>query len=122
MLMLPNLALAMFPAIPHLGQVWSIGVEEQFYLLWPWLVRKSMNFMRTAIGVFLVVIFLKGVVLLLCRQFPDSEVLGIIKAFLAMSKIECMAIGAAGAYLFFKNNERLLSVVYHPLSQVVSFL
>ena len=33
LLMLPNLALALNPAVAHAGQLWSIGVEEQFYLI-----------------------------------------------------------------------------------------
>ncbi|MDP1800300.1 MAG: acyltransferase, partial [Bacteroidota bacterium] len=39
LVMLPNLAFAIFKPLPHIGQLWSIGVEEQFYLLWPWVVK-----------------------------------------------------------------------------------
>ena len=36
LLFLPNLAfLTVWPVNPLLGYTWSIGVEEQFYLLWP---------------------------------------------------------------------------------------
>ena len=39
----PNLALAHGHAVPGAAQAWSIGVEEQFYLLWPllmWVTRR----------------------------------------------------------------------------------
>ncbi|MGZ3885588.1 MAG: acyltransferase family protein, partial [Bacteroidia bacterium] len=46
MLMLPNLAFAMFGAVPHIGQAWSIGVEEQFYIIWPLIVKFSNHILR----------------------------------------------------------------------------
>ena len=36
----PNLALLLVPAAGMVGHLWSIGVEEHFYLFWPWLLRK----------------------------------------------------------------------------------
>jgi peptidoglycan/LPS O-acetylase OafA/YrhL len=39
--------LSMFPAttggLPLLGIAWSLGVEEKFYLVWPWILRKLNN-------------------------------------------------------------------------------
>ena len=35
---LPNFALAWFAPVAHAAQAWSVGVEEQFYLLWPWVL------------------------------------------------------------------------------------
>lgn len=32
---IPNLALEFFPAVAGASHLWSIGVEEQFYLFWP---------------------------------------------------------------------------------------
>ena len=39
-LFMPNLAFSIYTtAVPNIGQSWSIGVEEQFYLVWPLLIR-----------------------------------------------------------------------------------
>ncbi|MCZ8089277.1 acyltransferase [Flavobacterium sp.] len=40
---LPNLALGLFPPIPFASQAWSIGYEEQLYLVWPWIVKLKKN-------------------------------------------------------------------------------
>jgi len=40
LVLLPNLAFPLFPEIAGAGPTWSIGVEEQFYAVWPWIVRR----------------------------------------------------------------------------------
>jgi peptidoglycan/LPS O-acetylase OafA/YrhL len=107
LLFLPNLAFAIFAAVPHIGQTWSIGVEEQFYVLWPLIVKHSKNVLKALLMVIGILITMKIIVLILCKQFPDSASLKIIKPFLAMTKMESMAIGGIGAYYLFKGNEKI---------------
>ena len=40
MLLLPNLALKLYPRVIGASQSWSVGVEEQFYLLWPQIIQR----------------------------------------------------------------------------------
>ncbi len=40
LLLLPNAAFPSYPAVAGAQQLWSIGVEEQFYAAWPWIVRR----------------------------------------------------------------------------------
>ena len=42
-LILPNLAYAYMPSVPNIGQAWSIGVEEQYYILWPLMDKRFRN-------------------------------------------------------------------------------
>jgi peptidoglycan/LPS O-acetylase OafA/YrhL len=107
LLFLPNLAFATFAAVPHIGQTWSIGVEEQFYLLWPLIVKHSKNVLKALLMVIGILIVLKVIVLVLCKQMPDNAALKIIKPFLAMTKMESMAIGGIGAYYLFNGNEKI---------------
>ena len=53
-LMLPNLALVLFSPVPYLSQSWSIGVEEQFYLIWPNIFKKSKRVLRLLLGVIII--------------------------------------------------------------------
>ena len=42
-LILPNVAISGIGTIPYIAHLWSIGVEEQFYLIWPFLFKKLKN-------------------------------------------------------------------------------
>jgi len=117
---MPNLAFSIYTtAVPNIGQSWSIGVEEQFYLVWPLLIRKSKNVLKSILWIAGTIITLKGIILL-SSPFVNIEVLAVIKKFLAMSKLECMALGGLGAYVLFNNKEEILRIVYMPISQITS--
>lgn len=121
-LLLPNLALAMYPAIPHAGQSWSIGVEEQFYILWPWMVKKAKNVLRAIIIFTAIVLVLKVIVLVLALKNPDLEWLKQLKKLVAMSKFESMSIGSIGAWILFEKKQEWLKWVYLPLTQTLCYL
>lgn len=111
--MLPNLAFSMFLAVPHIGQIWSIGVEEQFYIVWPWLILKTKNTIKFLLWLVVGLIALKASVLVLgffCQAEPWFEPL---KRMIAMSKFECMAIGGIGACVLRENKTKLLHIVYN---------
>ena len=122
MFMLPNLALGFFHSIPHAGHAWSIGVEEQFYLIWPWMVRKSGNLLKTIFLFILILLAIKITVLVISSQLPASSFLKGIKEFVAMLKLECMAIGGIGACIVFQKRNRILSWIFHPASQLLSII
>ena len=117
---MPNLAFAIYTtAVPNIGQSWSIGVEEQFYLLWPLLIRKSKNVIKSILWITGTIIALKGIILL-SSPFVKLDALIVLKKFLAMSKLECLALGGLGAYVLFNNKEKILRIVYRPISQITS--
>jgi peptidoglycan/LPS O-acetylase OafA/YrhL len=117
---MPNLAFAIYTtAVPNIGQSWSIGVEEQFYLLWPLLIRKSKNVLKSILWIAGTIIILKGIILV-ASPFVKLEALVVLKKFLAMSKLECMALGGLGAYVLFNNKGKILRIVYKPVSQIIS--
>jgi peptidoglycan/LPS O-acetylase OafA/YrhL len=118
---LPNLAFSMFLAVPNIGQLWSIGVEEQFYLIWPWVMKKSKNILRTILVFTGVIIVFKLGVLLFSSQISGFW-MGVLKKFFAMSKLECMSLGGLGAYVLYYKKDRVLKVVYHPLVFILSIL
>src|SRR6185369_10963662 len=58
MLGMPNVVF-IFHIIPFLGHVWTIGVEEQFYAIWPVILRYSKNVIATLIGLTLTILLFK---------------------------------------------------------------
>jgi peptidoglycan/LPS O-acetylase OafA/YrhL len=119
---MPNLAFSIYTtAVPNIGQSWSIGVEEQFYLLWPLLIRKSKNVLKSILWIIGTLVALKGV-LLLSIPFIKLEAFVVIKKFLAMSKLECMALGGLGAYVFFTKQEKILRVIFKPIAQILALV
>lgn len=115
-IILPNIGYALFQPIPHIGHLWSIGIEEQFYLIWPWIIRKVKNYGYFFILGIVLLIFLKLISLGLFYEGFLSEK---VKKIIAMSKFENMMIGALGAYLL-KVNHALLRLVYQPVVLFVS--
>ncbi|OOG62401.1 hypothetical protein B0E44_18535, partial [Flavobacterium sp. A45] len=49
---LPNVLINL-KLIPFATQTWSIGTEEQFYLIWPILIDKSLNLKKWLLSIFL---------------------------------------------------------------------
>ncbi|HET6991210.1 MAG TPA: acyltransferase, partial [Bacteroidia bacterium] len=119
--LLPNLALAMFHSVPHAGQAWSIGVEEQFYIVWPWVVRKTKNVLRTIIYLGTGIVIFKVAFVLVYKFFPGHAWVETLKAFIAMTKIECMAIGGLGACLAFDNQKKWLDLIFNPIVQLIAY-
>ena len=107
LLFLPNLAFSIYAAVPHIGQTWSIGVEEQFYIIWPLIVKYSKNVLMALIAVISVLIAMKAIMLLIYAQHPTNLVLKAIKTFLAMTKMKSMAIGGIGVWILFNYLEKI---------------
>lgn len=115
LIMLPNVAFSIFPAVPHAGHLWSIGVEEQFYLIWPVLFKKTKNLGWLLAKILIGVLGIKAAFVLLMSSgvIGQTESMLALKRFLAMSKFECMAIGAIGAYWVHIKNDKILKLIYN---------
>lgn len=104
--------------LPLLGHYWSLGVEEQFYIFWPWLISKSSNILRT-ITIFTIFYFS----LRLIARFIDYKYgYALPYAIIHITRFDCMAIGAIGAVLLHQNNVFFMKLSTHIITQIISWL
>ncbi|MFT3949706.1 MAG: acyltransferase [Agriterribacter sp.] len=120
-LMLPNVALALFPGISYATMAWSVGVEEQFYLFWPLLIKKTKRLMFVILSVVIFFSVLKFIMFFLIHWHATKDFTK-WKDLIVMTRIECMTLGGLGAYMLFYKKCTWLNVIYSPLYQWVCFL
>jgi peptidoglycan/LPS O-acetylase OafA/YrhL len=61
MFFLPNLVLLLFGTIPYASQTWSIGAEEQFYIVWPLLNKKIKNKLKLTFSIIIIYLLVRTV-------------------------------------------------------------
>ncbi|MGB4414040.1 MAG: acyltransferase [Paludibacter sp.] len=95
---------------------WSIGVEEQFYLFWPCLLKLSKNkIVIVTIGVLLLWLFLKfGSYVLFTNK-------SLVYKFFNVTRFHCMMIGAIGAIAYFNKNQLFLKIFTNRWAQIISW-
>jgi peptidoglycan/LPS O-acetylase OafA/YrhL len=96
-----------------LEPLWSIGIEEVFYLIWAPLFKIG----KQRIFVILVAIFVIKVVLLILAQFWIKDPLTVY--LIQMFRFEAMAIGGLGAFFIFNRKSPLSELsIYKKTFQV----
>jgi peptidoglycan/LPS O-acetylase OafA/YrhL len=109
---LPNILRVYSPSVAGGNQLWSIGVEEQFYIVWPLLIR---FFIRRMISFLIAFVALKFVVTIVLHMIAEAN--GTVASlalyrFWVFLKVEQMAIGGIGAWILFARKEKVLRMVY----------
>lgn len=107
---LPNLAVILFQEIVGVSQAWSLGTEEQFYLIWPFIIK---YFRDKLLPVMLGIIFFYWIVKFgTMKMAYRSEIWSNISGFWSLFNINCMAIGGMGAVVYFDNHKKILNVLF----------
>lgn len=95
--LLANVPLIIEQTLPFIGHLWSVAVEEQFYLFWPWFSKidtKKLLFYTLLLTFSL--ILLKDVSYVLSNKFA----LKLPLITLTTTRFYCMLIGCIAAILF----------------------
>lgn len=108
---LANVPFILNTTIALLTHYWSLGVEEQFYLFWPWFVKKIKNKLAIVVSV-LIAIFI-GTKVFLHLFYPGS----MAESAIHISRFHCMLVGALGAILYTNGNKLFLAIMDNKFTQ-----
>ena len=103
-----NVAFVYLPTVPFANVLWSVAVEEQFYLVWPHVIR---------IKRFLLWIMLVLLAGYLGLKFYAGSLDRLFELLVIRTRFSAMIIGGIGAYLVF-HQKAMIQFLYHRGVQV----
>ncbi len=127
----PNLCSIMYPPVICAAQCWTLGVEEQFYAIWPWLIKFSKR--ATVFGIIGAVLIKYGLIeaiqqlssyALPIRSQHGMDIvsaISIFKTFLVSFDLESLAIGGLAAYYFLHHKNSMGFVIQKPIFTVLLY-
>lgn len=118
LLLLPNLAQNPFHSLHFTTHLWSIGAEEQFYLIWPVLNKKISNKWLLMLAV---IVFYIGVKYLFL-SLPDSYFVSRFNGFWYSTPIDCMAIGGIFSLLIFDTSNKIIAIKNLVFNKIVQWI
>lgn len=125
LVMWPQVFLIIHPGLFYGGVLWTVGVEEHFYFLWPliirWLGNRILFLMLALVPLLAALKQPHQLWHYFITNSPPAETeqrLRVLGEYFHYFRIDCMAIGAIGAWLAL-HNTRVLQVIFHPIAQRV---
>lgn len=115
LLILPNYVEIL---IPYLTQIWSIGIEEQFYLVQPCIVKYVRKQSVLAVIMFLAV-FSRELLLLVNQVFHSSILHDVANQSVYSG---CIAIGCIGALLCSNSPDMVVKLIHNRGVQFISLV
>ncbi|MBK9359003.1 MAG: acyltransferase [Bacteroidales bacterium] len=122
-LMLANFARFIFEPILGVTQLWSIAVQEQFYMVWPFLTRFFKNHFLRFVIIFIIFKVSMEIMMKMYLEnysvYPNSiitqpRLVTLIKWW-EIFAVDQLAIGALCAYILINNIRKVLDFIYHPI-------
>lgn len=97
-LFLTNFAMSLNLLPPFGANVWTIGVEEQFYIIWPLIIKFSSS-KKLITRLFIIMVFIYAIKIILLFFKQKFALAGILQTTWGFSRFNCMVTGAFAAVL-----------------------
>lgn len=120
--LMANVAIVVFPPLEFASQLWSVGVEEQFYLIWPHLVKHIRSIFSALVIIVLLMVIVRYLLIYIHISLPEIIVFEKLVEFMKYFRIDCMAIGGIVSWLYFSEKNTLLNIFYSKLFQWVLYV
>ena len=117
----PNIPFVFGGAIHFIGHYWSLGVEEQFYSFWPWVVKKSRSILKITCIICVSLLLLKYS-LRINDIYQNNGNISWAYKMLNVTRFHSMLIGAMGAILYYQKNALFLKITNNIFSQGITWL
>ena len=128
-ILFPNVVYNLYDYMPYLAQTWSIGIEEQFYLIWPWMMKWSRRYLLVLMTIIFSILLITNILYLFADHSVDisqastkTKIITVAYKFFSLLRISCMAIGGIGAYFLYNNNQAILRLLFTPAMQIVTLI
>ena len=128
-ILFPNVVYNLYDYMPYLAQTWSIGIEEQFYLIWPWLMKWSRRYLLVLLTIVFSILLITNILYLFADHSVDisqastkTKIITVAYRFFSLLRISCMAIGGIGAYFLYTDNQAVLRLLFQPSMQIVTLI
>ena len=114
-----NIAMIVNAMLPFIGHLWSIGVEEQFYMFWPWLARNDNRKLLKIAFIFVILFYgLKFLLFILVPKYPFLNI-GLIA--LGVSRFHIMIMGCISAILYY-NHSHYIGILTSKAVQILAWI
>lgn len=112
---LPNIAfnLQLYP--PDMAHLWTIGIEEQFYVFWPQVVSKIKNLKKFSIIFIVIILIIKTLTKILSVYYENKFLFSLVVCM----RFDCMAIGALFAVHFYEGKFKYINKLIFKLTPIL---
>jgi peptidoglycan/LPS O-acetylase OafA/YrhL len=112
-----NVAFVFLPTVAFGNVLWSVSVEEQFYLIWPHIIKYFKNTLLALISLLAIYMIVRtGITidLLSIKKFLPHG----IDELMERTRISCMIIGGIGAYIVFNKISFITNIIFSRYIQI----
>lgn len=104
-----------------IGPTWSVRVEEAFYLLWPIILRRGKNYFKVFAYPVFIILLVRNISAFLALEYP-IPVFKLLVHLSEIYRVNCMVIGGIGAYLYIKDDKKILPFIYRKDVQWIVYV